>query len=426
MPYYLFRIQETKQCSMCHNVETFLQQGGSKRPHHGIQYSKPATRSRRYKPCRITEKSLRRLRGTVGGRFYVHAEEVGPSRYDVRVRNVGHVSTCEEETIGLVYDGPGSIRKPRHQIAGPYPLGSMGASDHGLRRAWKLVKSLTDVARNSGHVYDVRRKLGVVTTGRRYNEELESYSQLTPVGHQGGWSQWTMSLRRFARKPSGQVYVVRGNLVKSPTDGEGDPSGQVYVVRGKLVKSLECAETVGGGFTCARKVESKSLTSAARNRRGSRTTSRGTVGEVYVSVREICGQSLRRGEETTGHEEERVAGKEVYKRRGRFTTCEETWSSRYDVRGTVGAGLRRASNLGQVATTCEEPSGQVYVVRGKLVKSLRRARNGRGRFTTCEEPWSSRYDVRGTVGARLRRARKLGQVWYTTGRGTLICSDLAS
>ncbi|GJW45502.1 hypothetical protein Tco_0077148 [Tanacetum coccineum] len=61
--------------------------------------------------------------------------------------------------------------------------------------------------------------------------------------------------------------------------------------------------------------------------------------------------------------------------------------TRYDVRGTVGAGLRRARKLSQVATTCEELSGQVYVVRGKLVKSLRRARNRRGMFTTCEEPW---------------------------------------
>ncbi|GJV37934.1 hypothetical protein Tco_1410411 [Tanacetum coccineum] len=123
-------------------------------------------------------------------------------------------------------------------------------------------------------------------------------------------------------------------------------------------------------------------------------------------------------------------------RRGRFTSCEETWSSRYDVRETVGAGLRRARKVSQVATTCEEPSGQVYDVRVTLVKSLRRARNrrgrfygsarktwscrstcekenSRGRFTSCEETWSSRYDVRGTVGAGLRRARKLGQVATT-------------
>nr|GEU66087.1 hypothetical protein [Tanacetum cinerariifolium] len=100
-------------------------------------------------------------------------------------------------------------------------------------------------------------------------------------------------------------------------------------------------------------------------------------------------------------------------RRGRFTSCEESWPSRYDVRGTVGAGLRRARKVGQVATTCEEPSGQVYVVRENLVKSLRRARNRRGRFTSCEESWPSRYDVRGTVGAGLRRARKLSQVATT-------------
>nr|GEU61638.1 hypothetical protein [Tanacetum cinerariifolium] len=92
-------------------------------------------------------------------------------------------------------------------------------------------------------------------------------------------------------------------------------------------------------------------------------------------------------------------------------------SSRYDVRGTVRAGLHRARKLSQVATTCEEPLGQVYVVRGKLVKSLRRARNRWGRFTSCEKSWSSRYDVRGTIGAGLRRARNLG--WSTTGLGTM-------
>ncbi|GJW38338.1 regulator of rDNA transcription protein 15, partial [Tanacetum coccineum] len=156
----------------------------------------------------------------------------------------------------------------------------------------------------------------------------------------------------------------------------------------------------------------------ARNRRGSRYDVRGTIGAGLRRARKL-GQVATTCEEPSGHVYV-VRGnlvkslRRARKRRGRFTTCEETWSSRYDVRGTVGAGLRRVSNLGQVATTCEEPSGQVYVVRGKLVKSLRRARNGRGRFTTCEEPWSSRYDVRGTVGARLRRARKLGQVCKAT------------
>ncbi|GKF30257.1 hypothetical protein Tco_0100055, partial [Tanacetum coccineum] len=84
-------------------------------------------------------------------------------------------------------------------------------------------------------------------------------------------------------------------------------------------------------------------------------------------------------------------------------SCEDTWSSRYDVRGTVRAGLRHARKLGQVATTYEEPLGRVYVVQGHLDKSLRRARNRQG----------SRYDVRGTIGAGLRRARKLGQVAMT-------------
>ncbi|GJX43169.1 hypothetical protein Tco_0259845, partial [Tanacetum coccineum] len=38
----------------------------------------------------------------------------------------------------------------------------------------------------------------------------------------------------------------------------------------------------------------------------------------------------------------------------------------------VGAGLRRARKVDQVATACEEPSGHVYDVRGTLV-GLRRA-----------------------------------------------------
>nr|GEU58513.1 hypothetical protein [Tanacetum cinerariifolium] len=149
-----------------------------------------------------------------------------------------------------------------------------------------------------------------------------------------------------------------------------EPSRQVYVVRGNLVKSLR----------------------RARNRRGRFTTFEEPLsGLVYDGPRNL----------------------------DRFTSCEESWPSRYDVRGTVGAGLRRARKVGQVATTCEEPSGQVYVVRGKLAKSLRRARNRRGRFTSCEESWPSRYDVRGTVGAGLRRARKVGRVWSTTGLGTI-------
>ncbi|GJY38264.1 hypothetical protein Tco_0424628 [Tanacetum coccineum] len=98
------------------------------------------------------------------------------------------------------------------------------------------------------------------------------------------------------------------------------------------------------------------------------------------------------------------------------TTCEESWSSRYDVRGTVGACLRRARNLGWSTTGLGtmknlESDSQLHTPSG--TKSLRRARNRRGRFTSCEEIWSSRYDVRGTVGAGLRRARKLGQVATT-------------
>ncbi|GJR69903.1 hypothetical protein Tco_0015968 [Tanacetum coccineum] len=97
-------------------------------------------------------------------------------------------------------------------------------------------------------------------------------------------------------------------------------------------------------------------------------------------------------------------------------TSSSSNESRYDVRGTVGAGLRRARKVGQVATTCEEPSGQVYVVRENLVKSLRRARNCRGRFTSCEESWSSRYDVRGTVGAGSSRKKKQGSSSLATAR----------
>ncbi|GJU65255.1 hypothetical protein Tco_1247090 [Tanacetum coccineum] len=85
--------------------------------------------------------------------------------------------------------------------------------------------------------------------------------------------------------------------------------------------------------------------------------------------------------------------------RGKFTSYEKPWSSRYDVRGTlIGSGL--------VVTTCEEPSGKVYVVRETLVKSLRHARN-------LDWVWSGRYDMRGTVGESLHRVRNLGQVATT-------------
>ncbi|GJU53513.1 hypothetical protein Tco_1227227 [Tanacetum coccineum] len=75
-------------------------------------------------------------------------------------------------------------------------------------------------------------------------------------------------------------------------------------------------------------------------------------------------------------------------RQGRFTSCEESWSSGYDVRGTVGEGLRHARKVGQVATTCEEQSEQPnsYDVRGTVGAGLRRARKFSQVATTCEEP----------------------------------------
>ncbi|GJX77560.1 hypothetical protein Tco_0324371 [Tanacetum coccineum] len=117
------------------------------------------------------------------------------------------------------------------------------------------------------------------------------------------------------------------------------------------------------------------------------------------------GQALRRARKTTGPgfttcEEHGNVATTCEDRRGSFTTCDKPWSSRYDVRGTVGAGLRRARKVGQVATTCEETSGRFYDVRDPWSKSLTRARNRR---------------------APLRRARKLGQVCYTTAEETLIC-----
>ncbi|GJV05754.1 hypothetical protein Tco_1343410 [Tanacetum coccineum] len=140
----------------------------------------------------------------------------------------------------------------------------------------------------------------------------------------------------------------------------------------KLVKSpTTCEEPVGAGYVVASKVGQVATTS--RNRRA-------VLPVVLVKLV----KSLRPCEEPSG---------QVYER------ASTLGPTRYDVRGTVGACLRRARKIGQVATTCEEPSGQVYVVRRNLVKSLRRARNRRGRFTSCEETWSSRYDVRGTVRA---------------------------
>ncbi|GJR72181.1 hypothetical protein Tco_0084546 [Tanacetum coccineum] len=269
-----------------------------------------------------------------------------------------------------------------------------------------------------------------------------------------------LALRR-ARKPSGAgVYSVVEETIGQVLRTCEEPTGRYPTCDKPWSSPLRRVEEPSGQLTSARKFVVKS-----------RYDVRGTVGAVLRRARKL-GQSLSRHAMNRGHvyrarKQGQVATTcgERRGRRGRFTSCEEPWSSRYDVRGTVGAGLRRASNLGQVATTCEEPSGQVYdvrvtlvkslrrarnrrgsrydvrgtvgaglrrarkvgqvattceepsgqvyVVRGNLVKSLRRARNRRGRFTTCEEPWSSRYDVRGNVGAGLRRARKLGQVATT-------------
>ncbi|GJT87923.1 hypothetical protein Tco_1069640 [Tanacetum coccineum] len=220
-----------------------------------------------------------------------------------------------------------------------------------------------------------------------------------------------------------------------------EPSGTFYVVRGTCQVAYECEEPSGQVLRRARKLGhvaydvleepwAQSLRRAGKTS-GRFTTLRETQEKTWSSrydVRGTVGAGLRRarklGQVATTCEERsgqvydmRVtlvkSLRRARNRRGTFTSCEETWSSRYDVRGNVVAGLRRARKLGQVATTCEEPSGHVYVVRGNLVKSLRRARKRRGRFTTCEETWSSRYDVRGTVRARLRHARKLGQVATT-------------
>nr|GEU29419.1 glutamate receptor 1.2-like [Tanacetum cinerariifolium] len=160
----------------------------------------------------------------------------------------------------------------------------------------------------------------------------------------------------------------------------------------------------GGGERKPRKEQNQIKTGQKRE---ARYDVRGNVGAGLRRARDLCKASTTRGQGTIRDYVVRGelggSSRGARNRRGRFTSCEESWPSRYDVRGTVGAGLRRARKVGQVATTCEEPSGQVYVVRGKLAKSLRRARNRRG----------SRYDVRGTVGADLCRARKLGQVATT-------------
>ncbi|GJS23072.1 hypothetical protein Tco_0451704 [Tanacetum coccineum] len=169
-----------------------------------------------------------------------------------------------------------------------------------------------------------------------------------------------------------------------------------------------CEEPSGQSLRRAR--NRQGMFTPCEETRSSRYDVRGTVGVGLGRARKL-GQVATTYDEPSG-QVYAVRGNLVKSlqharnRQDRFTSSEEPWSSHYDVRGTVGASLRHARKLGQVARTCEERSGRVYVL-------VRRMRNHRGRFTSCEEPWLTRYDVRGTVGTGLRHARKLGQVATT-------------
>ncbi|GJZ82994.1 hypothetical protein Tco_0648167, partial [Tanacetum coccineum] len=376
-----------------------------------------------------------------------------------RARTLGQVATTCEEPSGQVHVVLGklikSLRRARNRRgrftsceetwSSRYDM--RGTVEAGLRRARTLGQVSTLCEEPLGQVY-VQRGHFVKSLRRARNrhgrftscEESWSsrYDVRVTVGAGLRHARTLGQVSTLCEETLGQVYVLRGHLVKSLrrarnrrgrfTSCEESWSSR-YDVRGTVGAGLRRAKTLGQvATTClclARKVD-QSLR-CARNRQCMFTSCEETWSSRY-DVRETVRAGLRHArtlgqvattcEEPSGHVYV-VRGtlvkslRRVRNRWGRFRSCDETWLSRYDVRGTVGAGLRRARKLGQVATTCEEPSGQVYVVRGNLVKSLRRARNRRGTFTSCEETWSSRYDVRGNVGAGLRRARKLGQVATT-------------
>ncbi|GJX43174.1 hypothetical protein Tco_0259850 [Tanacetum coccineum] len=224
-----------------------------------------------------------------------------------------------------------------------------------LRKLVTILPSLNDKVQCGRHDPAIKARSASPTEGRVTGAPINQVAFLFDVALTNGQA----NLATTCEEPSGQVYVVRGNLVKSLRRAR-NRRGRFTSCEETWSSRYDVRGTVGAGLRRARK-----------------------LGQVATTCEEPLGASLRR---------------------------EETWSSRYDVQGTVGAGLRHARKVDQVATTWEEPSGLVYVVRGNLVKSLRRARNRRGRFTSCDETWSTRYDMRVTVEAGLLRPTKLGQV----------------
>ncbi|GJY75608.1 hypothetical protein Tco_0480724 [Tanacetum coccineum] len=399
-------------------------------------------------------KSLRR-EGTVGARF-TSCEETWTNRYDVRgtvraslcrARTLGQVTTalenrqgrfCRARTLGQVAM---TCEKPSVQV---YVM--RGNLLSRLRRGGTVGAVYVERGILGKVDYEVRGTV-VMFYVRARNRSVQGrfmscedtwssrYDERGTVGARLRHARKVDQVATTCEETSGQVYVMRGNLVKS-----------LRHVRNRQGRFMSCEETcssrydvrgtVGAGLRHGRKVDQVATTCEepsgqvyvglgklikslrrVRNRRGSRYDLRGTVKAGLCPARTLAQVAM------TCEEPSRqvyvVLGKLIKllrrdrNRRGNFTSCEETWSSWYDVRGTVRAGLRRARTLGQVATTCEEPSGQVYFARGNLVKSLRRARNHWGRFTSFEETWSSRYNVRGTVMAGLCPARTLGQVATT-------------
>ncbi|GJY11538.1 hypothetical protein Tco_0379723 [Tanacetum coccineum] len=169
-----------------------------------------------------------------------------------------------------------------------------------------------------------------------------------------------------------------------------EPSGKVYVVRETLVKSLRRARNLDRVWS-------------------GRYDVRGTVRESLRRARNLgqVATTNRRGK-FTSYEKPWSSRYDV---RGTLIgfgmvvmTCEEPSGKVYVMRETLVKSLRCARNLDRVWSglpRAEEP----WSVPISLLRSL------------------GRYDMRGTIGASLRRARNLGQVVYDV-LGTLIESGL--
>ncbi|GJX35509.1 hypothetical protein Tco_0247066 [Tanacetum coccineum] len=196
-----------------------------------------------------------------------------------------------------------------------YDVSGEGTVGAGLRRARKSWSSRYDVVekRPWGRFTSCEGNLVIVAIYGRAKDRRDRFTDVR--------GKLVKSLRRAGSV--GQVSRAR-NLVKSIRRAAREPSGQVYALRGNLVKSLDVAEdTFGAGFRRGRKLGQVSFSRAMA----------GNLGNVDYDVREMAGQ--------------------VYVVRG-------TWSSRYVVcEKTDGAGLVRARKVSHSRyEACDRNVGQ--------------------------------------------------------------------